>query len=82
MTIEPKLYSTNFNDLSIILLEDNVPGASIHFSDWGGGARVRKISNIRRAQVAQSAPQNWKLCMFSSNFYVKFNGFVVPESAL
>ena len=29
-------------------LEDNVPGASIHFSDWGGGggARVRKMSNF------------------------------------
>ena len=49
-------------------------GASIHFSDWGGGGKSKEISKFRRA------PQNWKLCMFRSYFYVKFMGFVVLDS--
>ena len=62
-------------------------GASIHFSDWEGreGARVRKFSTFSQSRniklCALSAPQNSKLCMFSSIFYVKSNGFVVPDSA-
>ena len=32
--------------------------------------------NCNVKSCAQSAPQNLKLCMFSSIFYVKFNGFM------
>ena len=38
-------------------------GASIHFSDGGGGANVKKMVYVKY------------------NFYVKFNGVVVPDSA-
>ena len=47
-------------------------GASIHFSDGGGGGGqklekfqnfLRKICNI--TLCARSAPKNWELCMFS-----------------
>ena len=43
---------------------------------------VRIARTNRTIKVwARNAPQNWKLCMFSSNFYVQFIGFVVPYSA-
>ena len=48
-------------------------GASIHFSDWEGG-KSKENFNIfgalcRNIQFfTRSAPQNWKLCMFSSAF--------------
>ena len=62
---------------------------SIHFSDMGGGGgtRVRKnfkfSSKSRNIKLrAERHRKNWKLCMFSSIFNVKFNGFVVPDSAV
>ena len=57
---------------------------------WIGEARlrVRKFFGTLCAQsrniklCAQSTPQNWKLCMFSSIFMLNFNGFVVPDCFL
>ena len=59
---------------------------SIFRMGGGGGARGRKFSKFSARSgryiklCAPSTPKNWKLCMFSS-IYVKFNSFVVPDSA-
>ena len=67
-------------------------GASINFSDGGGGGGGGKSKEIvkktttkkqrtLRSRNIELCAQNWKFCMFSKKYFVKINGFVVPDSA-
>ena len=58
-----------------------VTGASINFSDWGGGAKIRKISKILQCKTLRAKRAQKLKILFFSSFYVTFNSFVVPESA-
>ena len=53
--------------------------ASIHFLDWGGGGQ--KLEKCTQKIGAQSRNIKLKIVYVQWHFYVKFNGFVVRDSA-